>query len=281
VASSYKGITRTFLRKELSMKTSLSINHEGHVRQLVKLAALTLLATPVFAQTYTITDLGTLGRNSNGSYSIAYCINGSGQVAGESSAPSHQMSDPAFLYSNGQLINIGTLGGEYGQARGINTSGQIAGYSTLATGSYRAFLYTDGQMMDIGTLGADYSVAYALNDSGQVVGNSAFLSGQDHAFLYNNGQMTDLGTLGGDTSNAYGINNLGVIVGYSYNSSVCDQRPEPDRRPGLHQGQPCGARVPPQQRANGRPGHTRWIDFLGPGDQQQRYSRGICDYPPQ
>jgi len=219
VTSSYKGTARTLLRKEPPMKTSLSINHEGYVRQLVKLAAFTFLATPAFAQTYTIADLGTLGTNSNGSYSVAYCINGSGQVAGESSAPSSQMSDPAFLYSNGQLINIGTLGGESGQPRGINTSGQIAGYSTLATGSYRAFLYTGGQMIDIGTLGADYSVAYALNDSGQVVGNSAHLGGQDHAFLYSNGQMTDLGTLGGDTSNAYGINNLGVIVGYSYNSS--------------------------------------------------------------
>ena len=124
------------------MKTSLSIHRKDNLRHLVKLAAFTLLATPVFAQTYTITDLGTLGANSNGSYSVAECINSSGQVAGESSAPSSQMSDPAFLYSNGQLINIGTLGGEYGEPRGINTSGQIAGYSTLTTGSYRAFLYT-------------------------------------------------------------------------------------------------------------------------------------------
>ena len=49
------------------MKTSLSINYENYVRQLVKLAAFTLLATPVFAQTYTITDLGTLGTNTSGS----------------------------------------------------------------------------------------------------------------------------------------------------------------------------------------------------------------------
>ena len=37
----------------------------------------------------------------------------SGQVAGESSAASTQERS-AFLYSNGQLINLGTLGGEYG-----------------------------------------------------------------------------------------------------------------------------------------------------------------------
>src|SRR5215467_14106024 len=128
------------------MKTTSPINHYSYLRQLATLAALMFVATPVFAQTYTVTDLGTLGSNSLGNYSVAFCINNSGQVAGESSAPSSQMSDPAFLYSNGQLTNIGTLGGETAQPRGINTSGQIAGYSTLASGSYRAFLYTGGQM---------------------------------------------------------------------------------------------------------------------------------------
>jgi len=68
-----------------TMKTIFFINRESHVRQLMKLAALMLLATPVFAQNYAITDLGTFGPNSNGNYSIAYCINNSGQVAGSSS----------------------------------------------------------------------------------------------------------------------------------------------------------------------------------------------------
>src|SRR5262249_47075060 len=106
-----------------------------------------LLATAAIAgaQTYTVTDLGTLGRNSNGNnYSIAYCINGAGLIGGGSSSPIQNMSDPAFLYSNGQLTNIGTLGGEYGEARAINTSGQIAGYSTQADGSYRGFVYSNG-----------------------------------------------------------------------------------------------------------------------------------------
>src|SRR6476660_5139924 len=151
------------------MKTNLSSNYQKYIRQLAALSAFAFLATSAFSQTYTITDLGTLGTNSRGTYSQAFCINASGQVAGESSASSSQMTDPAFLYSNGQLINIGTLGGEYGNGRGINTAGDIAGYSTLANGSYRAFLYTSGQMINLGTLGADYSVAYDLNDSGQVV----------------------------------------------------------------------------------------------------------------
>src|SRR4030095_16348263 len=165
------------------MKSNLSI----HNRHLAMLAAFSFLATTVDGQTYTVSDLGTLGRNSLGSYSNGECINASGQVAGQSSATSSHASDPAFLYSNGQLINIGTLGGEYGNGRGINTSGDIAGYSTLANGSYRAFLYSGGQMINLGTLGADYSVAYDLNDSGQVVGESDTAGGDHHAFVFSNG----------------------------------------------------------------------------------------------
>src|ERR1700730_10162828 len=167
------------------MKSTLSKLLAGVSNLIGRLApgfgALILAASPAAAQTYTITDLGTLGTNSRGSYSEAFCINSSGQVGGQSSASSSFVTDPAFLYRDGRLTSLGTLGGEYGAAQGINTFGQIAGYSTLSSGSYRAFLYTGGQMTDLGTMGADYSVAYALNDSGQVVGVSATVSGQQHA----------------------------------------------------------------------------------------------------
>jgi probable HAF family extracellular repeat protein len=159
-------------------------------------AALILAALPAEAQTYNITDLGTLGTNSRGSYSQALCINSSGQVGGQSSASSVSVTDPAFLYSGGVLTSLGSLGGEYGSAQGINTSGQIAGYSTLSSGRYHAFLYTGGKMTHLGTLGGDYSAAYALNDSGQVVGVSANRSVKQHAFVYSNGQMKDLGNAG-------------------------------------------------------------------------------------
>src|SRR3954453_18527361 len=106
------------------MKLYLLIPPTRWARQLSKLFTWVVLPSAAVAQTYTITDLGTLGPNDRYNYSVAYSINSSGQVGGASSAPSSQKSDPAFLYSGGQLINIGTLGGEYGQARSINTSGQ-------------------------------------------------------------------------------------------------------------------------------------------------------------
>src|SRR3954447_12422037 len=126
------------------MTTSLSIHHRSYLYQFGIFAAFALLATAAAAQTYTVTDLGTLGRNSLGSYSTGQSINASGQVAGESSASSTQTTDPAFLYSNGQLIDIGSLGGEYGNGRGINTAGDIAGYSTLPDRSFPCFPFTRG-----------------------------------------------------------------------------------------------------------------------------------------
>ena len=83
------------------MKTNLSIHDHSYLWRIAMLATSAFLATAAAAQTYTVTDLGTLGRNSLGSYSNGQCINASGQVAGESSASSTHTTDPAFLYSNG------------------------------------------------------------------------------------------------------------------------------------------------------------------------------------
>src|SRR5947208_61054 len=105
------------------MNTNLSITQSSYARHLLKFAAFIVVATGAAAQTYTVTNLGTLSGNSNGSYSVAYCINTGGQIGGTSSAPSRKITAPAFIYSNGQLTNIGTLGGATGEARSINTSG--------------------------------------------------------------------------------------------------------------------------------------------------------------
>ena len=88
------------------MKSKLPSKPNRSAPLNVGLAAFLLAATTAAAQTYTITDLGTLGTNSRGTYSQAFCINASGQAAGQTSASSQNMTDPAFLYSGGQLINL-------------------------------------------------------------------------------------------------------------------------------------------------------------------------------
>src|SRR5215470_7337625 len=39
------------------------------------------------------------------------------------------------------VVDLGTLGGSFGEARGINSSGQVVGYSTTADGLARAFIW--------------------------------------------------------------------------------------------------------------------------------------------
>ena len=171
------------------------------------------------AQTYTVTDLGAL--NSNG-YSVAHAVNATAEVTGAAGANNSNTSE-VFLYSNGTMSNLGTLGGPSGIGNGINASGQVAGYSQNSSNTYRAFLTSGGKMTDIGDLGGGSAVAYAINDVGQVVGSAVTSDGSNHPFLYSSGKMIDLGTLGSPKgtdwwNSAQGVNNSGVVVGTSYDS---------------------------------------------------------------
>jgi probable HAF family extracellular repeat protein len=167
-----------------------------------------------FAQTYKVTDLGTLG----GTESIATAINASGEITGGSTNASNVYH--AFLYSNGTMTDLGTLGGPSSQGQGINTTGEIAGYAQLPPSTsagypprpvsfYSAFYTVSGKETAIGQSGG---VAYAINDSGQIVAVEPA-----GAVLYTKGMGTNLGNLGSSSgTEATGINSLGEVVGYSY-----------------------------------------------------------------
>lgn len=163
-------------------------------------------------------DLGTLG----GPDSIAYIVNERGQVAGASftnSTPNPTTGYPTFdpfLWEDGKMLDLGTLGGTAGGTNDMNNRGQVVGNSNMAgDNSQHPFLWDPKKgLIDLGTFGGSNGTAQWLNDAGEVVGQADLpVSGHD-AFLWKNGVMTDLGNLG-RTSSAEGINSSGQIVGGS------------------------------------------------------------------
>src|SRR5262249_50534953 len=104
-----------------------------------------------------------------------------------------------FLWENGVLRDLGTLGGDNGTPLWINDAGEVVGEADLP-GSvvHHGFLWRKGVMTDLGTFGST-SFATTINSKGQIVGRSrigAITNPLQHAFLWENGgPMIDLNTL--------------------------------------------------------------------------------------
>jgi len=120
-----------------------------------------------------------------------------------------------------EVIDLGTLGGSYSFAYGINESGQVVGVSKTATQELHAFVWDKATgMIDLGTLGGNVSGAYAIDNRGRIAGSARTIGDELHAFLWENGKMTDLGVLpGGSCTEAMAINDAGQIVGMARTSA--------------------------------------------------------------
>jgi probable HAF family extracellular repeat protein len=207
---------------------AIYVNNEG---QVVGFASNTILDPYSFlgAQTHTflwqngvLQDLGTLGGPD--SFPSAGGINQRrGLVAGGSyinDIPNPTTGMPTqdpFLWRDGHMRDLGTLGGTNGFAVVVNNLAQVAGDSNLA-GDLKShpFLWDKGVLTDLGTLGRDNGLVNWINDDGEVVGRADLPGGSpEDAFLWRKGVMTDLGNLGGVRSNAFAINSEHQIVGSS------------------------------------------------------------------
>jgi probable HAF family extracellular repeat protein len=143
-------------------------------------------AVPTLAASYSITDLGNLGYPTT----RAAAINESAQVAGTSylaerveynagCSPKHRPCfvhpERPFLWSEGKITNLGSLGGLFAEATGINNLGDVVGNSYLAKSCCEAFLDRGGHMTGLGAFRAA-----AVNDSDVVAGSESIPGARPH-----------------------------------------------------------------------------------------------------
>ncbi len=198
----------------------------------------------------TLTDLGALpGVNS----SCVSHISGDGWIAGQSETDA---IDPitgwpeaqAVLWKNGQVVNLGTLGGNESFSIAVNNRGQVVGLAENATPDSfglgfgqqaRAFLWERGLMRDLGTLGGPDAFAIDINDRGQILGVSFINSIPDpttgvptlDGFLWENGKMIDIpDPLGGTQISPYYLSERGQVIG---NANLAGDNFEQARHPFL------------------------------------------------
>jgi probable HAF family extracellular repeat protein len=132
----------------------------------------------------------------------------------------------AFLWQEGTMQDLGTLGGPNSVAWFVNERGQVAGQSTInsvpnsTTGvpTVDPFFWDDGKMVDVGNLGGTFSFVAGLNNRGQMTGTMNLpVDSIYRAFFWDGGVLTEMATLGGDLGNANAINDAGEVVGFASN----------------------------------------------------------------
>jgi probable HAF family extracellular repeat protein len=196
-------------------------------------------------------DIGTLG----GPNSAALGVNDRRQIVGEaetlapngddfcgfnaSGFPHSGATCRPFLWQNGVMTQLPTLGGGSAVATMINNRGEVVGQSengmrdpdpACPVSQFKPVIWENGKIQELPTVAGDPDgVAAWINDNGQVVGSSGACAPafdpnagnylvENHALLWENGKVTDLGNLGtqGFAGNhACEINNQGQVVGHT------------------------------------------------------------------
>ncbi len=192
---------------------------------LISATLLCLLSPRIEAQTarfikeYEIQRLGLLHPNG---YGYAGDLNNLGEATGTGLAP-NGMSEHGWIYSNGTLTDLGTLGSTYSWGLGINDDTTVVGYSMVSSLVIHAFEWSNGSMQLMDPGGYNFSRANAINHLGDTVGilNGFFGGFQTtlRGYVTTGGLPTVLDTFGGTESRAEDINDHGQITGMARNAN--------------------------------------------------------------
>jgi len=128
---------------------------------------------------------------------------------------------PARAGTGYTVIDLGTLGGRFSAAYGINDAGQVAGLAQLADGTFDAFVWSPatGTMQPLGfgpTTSGNVS-AQGIDDTGRVVGYGPAGASYRRALVWDpvNGVQV-LQALGGPSADAAAVDATGGVTGTSY-----------------------------------------------------------------
>jgi probable HAF family extracellular repeat protein len=198
-------------------------------------------------------DLATPGLG--GINSMANSVNDKGQVVGAAQTTVANREDFCgfnadgvaaastaclpFVFQNGVMTKLPTLGGPNGVANAINNHSEAVGWAETVNKDpnpacgvlqYQAVLWGTTSTRTLPSFPGDSDgVAWSINDNGQAVGatgscgpfnvDSGLNLVEKHAMLWEAGAAINLGNLGGDGlfggHHACAINNSGQVVGHS------------------------------------------------------------------